>query len=42
MANSITFLLLYLIIAAVLTLIVIPGYIRLLYRYNLGKKIREE
>ena len=42
MANSLTFLLSYLIIACVITLLIIPVYIRLLYKYNIGKKIREE
>ncbi len=42
MANSITFLFLYLLIATGITLILIPRYIDLLYRYNMGKKIREE
>lgn len=42
MANSLAFLLLYLLAASVLTLMIIPAYIRCLYRYNIGKKIREE
>ncbi len=41
MANSITFLLLYLIAGCIATFIVIPRYIDFLYRHNLGKKIRE-
>jgi phospho-N-acetylmuramoyl-pentapeptide-transferase len=35
-------LLLYLLIGTVATFIFIPPYIRILYRYNIGKKIREE
>ncbi len=42
MANSLAFLLLYLIIGSVATFLIIPWYIRFLYRHNLGKKIREE
>lgn len=42
MASSLTFLLLYLLLASLLTFALIPGYIRFLYRHNLGKKIREE
>lgn len=41
MANSLTFLLLYLIAGCIATFVVIPRYIRFLYRHNLGKKIRE-
>lgn len=42
MANSLAFLLLYLIIGSITTFLIIPWYIRFLYRHNLGKKIREE
>jgi phospho-N-acetylmuramoyl-pentapeptide-transferase len=42
MANSLTFLLLYLIFWCLATFIVIPRYIDFLYKHNLGKKIREE
>ena len=42
MANSLIFLLLYLIAGCVITLLVIPRYIDFLYKHNLGKKIREE
>jgi phospho-N-acetylmuramoyl-pentapeptide-transferase len=42
MANSLAFLLLYLIIGSIATFLIIPYYIRFLYRYKLGKKIREE
>lgn len=41
MSNTL-FLLSYLLIAFLLTFVLIPPYIRLLYRYRLGKKIREE
>lgn len=40
--SDITFLLLYLIIGFLTTFILIPPYIRFLYRHNIGKKIREE
>lgn len=39
---NLTFLLSYLIIAFLLTFLAIPSYIKLLYKLNLGKKIREE
>lgn len=42
MANSLTFLLLYLIFGCIATFIAIPRYIDFLYRHNLGKKIRSE
>ncbi len=42
MANSLAFLFLYLIIGSIATFLVIPPYIRFLYRHDLGKKIREE
>jgi phospho-N-acetylmuramoyl-pentapeptide-transferase len=42
MANSLGFLLLYLIFGSIATFLVIPRYIDFLYRHNLGKKIREE
>ncbi len=40
--STISSLLLYLLVGAIATFIVIPPYIALLYKYNLGKKIREE
>jgi phospho-N-acetylmuramoyl-pentapeptide-transferase len=40
--SNLSLLFLYLLVGSLVTAVLIPPYIRLLYRYNIGKKIREE